>query len=359
LDERKRRPPASRKARFEPLEDRTLLAVLTVNSPLENNTPGDGLVTLREAIRAANQNTTTDLGQTGSGADTIQIASSVTGTISIVFGEFVISESLTIVGPGQDVLTIDAHDASRIFNFTAQSGDFTLSDLTLTRGRVQGNTTLGGAGINKGGTGLLKLERVNITECTAVYTGSFNFAHGGAVSVEGGTLTVVSSLLSGNQASGTAARGGAIASRARIVNIIDSVIENNKAMGSGQGGGIHAQYYSLADSPVELTLTGSTIRGNTAGSGGGIYVNRAGVIIGGTISDNQASNGGGIYASSGVVLQRVTVHGNSSASMGGGVRSGGGGTVESSTISGNTSGGGEGGLYCRVGGFVLSNSTIS
>jgi hypothetical protein len=355
----KRRPPQSRRARFETLEDRALLAVLTVNSPLENNTPGDGLVTLREAIRAANLNSTTDLGQTGSGADTIQIAPSVTGTISIVFGEFVVTESLSIVGPGRDVLTIDAHDASRIFNFTAQSGDFTISDLALTRGRVQGNTTLGGAGINKDGTGLLKLERVSITECNAVYTGSFNFAHGGAVSVEGGTLIIISSLLSGNQASGTAARGGAIASRARVVNIIDSVIENNKAIGSGQGGGVHAQYYSIANSPVELTLTGSTIRSNTASSGGGIYVNRAGVITGGTISGNQASNGGGIYASSGVVLQRVTVHGNSSVSMGGGVRSGGGGTIESSTVSGNTSGGGGGGLYCRVGGFVLSNSTIS
>ena len=46
--------------------------MLTVNNPLDNNMPGDGLVTLREAIIAANANSTTDLGQTGSGADTIQ-----------------------------------------------------------------------------------------------------------------------------------------------------------------------------------------------------------------------------------------------------------------------------------------------
>lgn len=39
---------------FELLEDRHLMAVLTVNSIADNTTSGDGLVTLREAIIAAN-----------------------------------------------------------------------------------------------------------------------------------------------------------------------------------------------------------------------------------------------------------------------------------------------------------------
>src|SRR5213593_1455924 len=67
--------------RLEPLEDRTAPAVLTVNSLLDNTTAGNGLVTLREAIPAANNDTTTDLGQTGSGADTIVF--SVQGTITL------------------------------------------------------------------------------------------------------------------------------------------------------------------------------------------------------------------------------------------------------------------------------------
>ncbi len=40
----------------EALESRTLLTTLTVNSALDNLTGGDGLVTLREAIIAANGN---------------------------------------------------------------------------------------------------------------------------------------------------------------------------------------------------------------------------------------------------------------------------------------------------------------
>jgi hypothetical protein len=82
------------------------------------------LVTLREAIVAANTNATTDLGQTGSGADIISFAPSVSGTISLTFGEMVISDSLTINGRGRDVLTIDAQQNSRIFNITAASGNF-------------------------------------------------------------------------------------------------------------------------------------------------------------------------------------------------------------------------------------------
>src|SRR5215470_6107833 len=65
------RTSAVRAAVSETLEHRVLLASLLVNSALDNATSGDGLVTLREAITAANSDTTTDLGQTGNGADTI------------------------------------------------------------------------------------------------------------------------------------------------------------------------------------------------------------------------------------------------------------------------------------------------
>src|ERR1700730_6432583 len=54
-------------------------ATLTVNSAADDTTPGNGLVTLREAIAAANTDGVTDLGQTGSGADTIVFAPSLAG----------------------------------------------------------------------------------------------------------------------------------------------------------------------------------------------------------------------------------------------------------------------------------------
>ena len=68
-----------RKPLFELLEDRRLLAVLTVNTASDTTMAGDGLVTLGEAIIAANTDTATDGGGTGSGTDMIQFAPSLNG----------------------------------------------------------------------------------------------------------------------------------------------------------------------------------------------------------------------------------------------------------------------------------------
>ena len=61
------RESSRRRAVGERLETRALLSAITVNSLADNLTAGDGLVTLREAIAAANADTTTDLGETASG----------------------------------------------------------------------------------------------------------------------------------------------------------------------------------------------------------------------------------------------------------------------------------------------------
>src|SRR5688500_3999712 len=74
------RPSRSFRARpsLEVLEGRIVPANLLVNSLFDDMTPGDSLVTLREAIFAANNSTTTDLGQTGTGVDTITFDPSLT-----------------------------------------------------------------------------------------------------------------------------------------------------------------------------------------------------------------------------------------------------------------------------------------
>ena len=63
-------------AAAERLEPRSLPTVLTVTS-LVDTIADDGQVTLREALQAANTDTTVD-GVRGSGADTIQFAPSLT-----------------------------------------------------------------------------------------------------------------------------------------------------------------------------------------------------------------------------------------------------------------------------------------
>lgn len=62
---------------IEPLEDRTLLSTITVTS-LADNLTSDGQVTLREAIQAANSDSSVDGSTAGSGADTIVFDPSLT-----------------------------------------------------------------------------------------------------------------------------------------------------------------------------------------------------------------------------------------------------------------------------------------
>src|SRR5437016_6131727 len=63
---------------LEVLEGRIVPANLLVNSLLDNTTSGDGLVTLREAVLASNNLSSTDLGQAGTGNDTITFDSALT-----------------------------------------------------------------------------------------------------------------------------------------------------------------------------------------------------------------------------------------------------------------------------------------
>ncbi len=135
---------------FDQLEDRRLLAVLTVNSALDNTIGGDGLITLREALDAANQSP---------GPDTIEFDSSLNGgTILLTQDELSITESLTIdASMLSNGIAIDAGGnglaagyTSRIFNITdLTSGtappEVTLIGLTLTGGDVASE---GGANVD-------------------------------------------------------------------------------------------------------------------------------------------------------------------------------------------------------------------
>ena len=227
----KRRVPARRRANFELLEDRRLLTTLTVNTLSETKLAGDGLVTLREAILAANSNTATDLGQTGSGADTIVFAPGLSGTITLLAGEMAITEALTITGLGQDLLTIDAHQSSRIFNITVAGGDFAITGMTLTEGASLGN---GGAVRS---SGRLTMDHVTVSGSSA--TG--NAVLGGGIFAS--NLTLTNSIVSGNSVSG-ANTPRAAASKLIVCCLPISIISGNT------GGGIDTNY---------ATITGCTI----------------------------------------------------------------------------------------------------
>jgi hypothetical protein len=160
--------------------------------------------------------------------------------------------------------------------------------------------------------------------------------------------------------------GGAVDSR-ETLTITSSTILGNSAIGPGgppptdvsRGGGIRAY--------GDVTVTGSTISGNLAtdqggyGVGGGIFAYGDVTVTGSTISGNFASiYGGGIHGGS-VTVASSTISGNSTLAFGGGISTGyygGNVTVTSSTISGNSARNG-GGILTKRGNVKVTSSTIS
>ena len=195
-EKRGRQRRSTKRARpvLEVLEDRFLPALITVTS-LADNVNTDGQVTLREAIQAANTDTSVDGSTAGNGVDTIVFAPTLAGgtiNLSLVgddaFGPtaLLINSPITIQGlTGNSGITI-ARDSAvpnlRLFH-VASGGDLTLDNLTLSGGNALGGDGSGG-GYN--GSGL-----------------------GGAIFNEAG-LNLQQSTLSGNTASGISSGAGLI-----------------------------------------------------------------------------------------------------------------------------------------------------
>lgn len=140
---------------------------------------------------------------------------------------------------------------------------------------------------------------------------------GGGVSVKA-ALQVLRTKVSGN----TALFGGGLASGSKRLNVIGGEISNNDA-GDGLGGGILVGDggASIADVPI---------RGNTSGSGAGIYTIAGDVrLTGATVARNVAlDDGGGIFIQrANVTLFSIDVIENQAGERGGGVFVGRGGSL--------------------------------
>ena len=169
---------------FEYLEPRLLLSGTEyIVDTLADIVASDGVVSLREALEAANTNTavTTDvLAGSAVEADAItfdmvalQAEAGVGNPPVIVLGgtELTISDDLDLTGPGAELLTIDAADGSRVINVTGSETDAALAGLTL----MGGFTWDGGGGIyNDSGTVTLSNSTVSGSEADdggAIYNG--------------------------------------------------------------------------------------------------------------------------------------------------------------------------------------------
>ena len=401
------RRSAHRALALEPLEDRSVPAVFTVNSLADiapgGFNPADSVVTLREAVERANAL---------AGADTIRFAANLRGTVTLAHGELTVSDDATIRGNGAGRLAVSGGGESRVlfveegatvavFDLTIRDGSvfdfgggiFNEGDLTLTRVNVVNNiavsdeldTSFGGGGIENRGTLTLWYSRVanntlwgtqqvfedidnggggidsrdgaDLNVYYSVITGNDSFNAGGIRSADG-TFTMVGSAVTNNTAFGIV--GGGMALAVSVNDIHDSVIASNRMAGDfGSGAG-------FSNDSSLTTLDGCIVSGNTAtGYGGAIVV--ASVQEGGassvTATDTVFSGNSAFFGGAAAVVDGTTLALDGCALTGNKATLDGGGiwvgnvlgefgnchvTITDSAIVGNTAGGNGGGIFLAV-----------
>src|SRR5205823_1531925 len=128
------------------------------------STADSGANTLRQALADSNDGDTIDF--------------SVTGTITLSSGELLVNDSITISGPGADILAVDANHASRVFHI-ASGKTVTISGLTITNGAVTGSFPAGAGGgiFNDGrnsGSAALTVSNSTLSGNSATSVGGIN-----------------------------------------------------------------------------------------------------------------------------------------------------------------------------------------
>jgi len=175
-----------------------------------------------------------------------------------------------------------------------------------------------------------------------------------------GTITLTSTLIlnqsltiDGSGQAVTLSGGGTV----QVVNVAggvmatlkDLTITNGNSSGS-DGGGIN--------NAGTLTISNSTISGNTSRVAGGISNGGTLSISSSTISGNTSHVAGGIVNGGTLTISNSTISGNSSSGgPGGGIDNGGTLTISNGTISGNTGGFGAG--IFNVGSLTAGNTIIT
>lgn len=359
------------------------------------NTNNTGAGSLRQAVTDSN---------TAAGSDTIVFDSSFSTarTITLTSGISVFpatGESLTINGPGANLLTISGGGTTELFSRAATAHGLSLSGMTLTMSNNSGivnpnsgaqssltvtNVAFVSNAQGFGGGGISNAATLTVTGCT--FTNNETSSGGGSGNNGGGAIqsstdnasipvTISNSTFTGNTANSTfAGGGGAIKNKSGSMTITNSTFTNNTALGGG-----------AVSSDENISITGSTFTGNSAsgpnaqsgqGNGGAISGGGQVTINSSVITGNSAfGDGGGIYVSFGNIttITNSTISNNTANSDSDTNGSGGGlflrsdsgtTTISGSTIDGNransggTSSGFGGGINIEAN-LNLTNSTVS
>ena len=191
-------------------------ATIFVTSKQDNDNPG----TLRNALANAAVGDTID-------------ASGLSGTITLTNGELLVTNSVTIIGPGPSSLAVDGSASDPVF-FIRSDGNVTISGLTITHFSFPGvYPSYIGRGISNDHSTL------TISNCTVSENsqspggGIYNNGYQGSASV-----TIYDSTISDNSAdAGGGLYNDSTLSSNTIITIYSSTVSGNKAL-NGNGGGI-------------------------------------------------------------------------------------------------------------------------
>jgi hypothetical protein len=428
-----RHPAARFRPRLEVLEDRLAPATfINVMSTADNNAPVDtghtGTVadpflasSLRSAITQANMDAVSGL------SDTINFDPSLAGgTIALAQGKLELSgvppTGTSLIKIDASALaggvTVDGQQASRILvvhgataeldNLTLKNGSALIYDpgfelgggaiyntgwVTLNSCHLTDNR--GGLDGTQGGSGGAIFNRGTMVINNSFLTGNYGFSvgvidgddpgpttclptldGGGAIENFAGRLTINGGALSGNTSD---AQGGAIFNYHASLTISGGVtLSGNTALaytGGGIGSGIGGGIFNLVGT---VTITDSTLSGNTAGGNGGAIATYGGSLtmanctVGGATStdgNTAQGDGGGIYNYGGTVILNPPSVGDSnpsilsknSATRGGAIATIGGSLTLSPdwTLSGNTGYVGGGGMFIDPAVVTITSCTFT
>jgi uncharacterized protein (TIGR03437 family) len=178
----------------------------------------------------------------------------VARTITLTSDQLLINKTLTIQGPGANLLTISGNNTFRVLRVQGSGLNVTLNDLTISNGRATGSS---------GGGGILSNSPLALNRC--VIANNTATTDGGGVYLQAGAFgPFIASTFSGN----TANNGGGIyyeGSAAQLL-IINCTISGNTGTLTG-GALVH-----FAANTSLTTILSSTIANNNSADGGGIFI---------------------------------------------------------------------------------------
>lgn len=358
----------------EYLEKRIAPATIFVTHLLDDGSAGS----LRKAIADANLTPA---------PDTIVFKPTAFGTITLGGTDLDITTPLTIKGPGAGKVIINGNNVSGIFNIDDGNGakdtPVTISGLALVNGNASDggaiksfesltvvNSIISGNTASNDGGGIYVQTNGKFTMTATTVTGNTAKDGGGLYLEVAGGISITNSTISGNTAT-SGKGGGAYISTNVSTNLTakflikDTTIVGNRA--TGNGGGLY-----LAPDGCDISVINSTITGNTAGgNGGGISMASGGLLLkGGILSGNTADSGGGIFVQvrsgkTSTITGTKILNNTATVSSGGGIQFDGSNVATStlnilkSTIAGNRAITYGGGISARKGGTLnLTGDTL-